>query len=259
MPVTVRPTTIQPMLRLVLGGDQLEAFERDGLELPGFVSLGFDDHVKIFFPDPVTGRHVLPTQLERRIEWSDDPAPISRSYTVRAFVEIRWLHRDPAAGGRDPRDGPVAGRGVRLGGRGDDDAAPHPGAPARGARVAARAAGHHRVLAAPYARSDGAARGRDAPRRARGARGPARPLRDPRGRDTRDRGRPGGGPGPARSPGVGVRCRSRSAGQAPALPLGARPRPGRPGRVRADGGRARRSPARTPRRTTCDCRSRGST
>ena len=102
MPVSVRPTTIQPitlrelqvlrvedvtptMRRLVLGGDQLEAFERDGFELPEFVSLGFDDHVKIFFPDPVTGTHVLPTQLERRIEWSDDPAPIARSYTVRSF------------------------------------------------------------------------------------------------------------------------------------------------------------------------------
>ena len=49
------------------------------------MSLGFDDHVKIFLPDPVSGRHVLPTQLERRIEWSDDPAPIARSYTVRSF------------------------------------------------------------------------------------------------------------------------------------------------------------------------------
>jgi NADPH-dependent ferric siderophore reductase len=102
MPVSVRPTTIQPitlrelqvlrvedvtptMRRLVLGGDQLEPFERDGFELPEFVSLGFDDHVKIFFPDPVSGRHVLPTQLARRIEWSDDPAPIARSYTVRSF------------------------------------------------------------------------------------------------------------------------------------------------------------------------------
>ena len=28
---------------------------------------------------------MLPTQLERRIEWSDDPAPIARSYTVRSF------------------------------------------------------------------------------------------------------------------------------------------------------------------------------
>jgi hypothetical protein len=98
----VRPTTIQPitlrelqvlrvedvtptMRRLVLGGDQLEPFERDGFELPEFVSLGFDDHVKIFFPDPVSGRHVLPTQLARRIEWSDDPAPIARSYAVRSF------------------------------------------------------------------------------------------------------------------------------------------------------------------------------
>ena len=57
MPVSVRPRTIQPitlrelqvlrvedvtptMRRLVLGGDQLEPFERDGFELPEFVSLG---------------------------------------------------------------------------------------------------------------------------------------------------------------------------------------------------------------------------
>ena len=39
------------LVRITLAGDDLD----------GFVSLGFDDHVKLFFPDPVTGALALPT------------------------------------------------------------------------------------------------------------------------------------------------------------------------------------------------------
>lgn len=52
------------MLRLTLSGD-----------LSGFQSLGFDDHVKLFFPDPVTGSY----------EQADGAKPLARDYTPRRF------------------------------------------------------------------------------------------------------------------------------------------------------------------------------
>jgi NADPH-dependent ferric siderophore reductase len=56
--------TLSPhMIRVTLGGD----------ELAGFVSLGFDDHIKLFFPDAVSD--------ERDV--NGDPKPVSRDYTPR--------------------------------------------------------------------------------------------------------------------------------------------------------------------------------
>lgn len=53
------------MTRVTLGGD----------ELAGFVSLGFDDHIKLFFPDAVS--------TERDV--NGDPKPVSRDYTPRRY------------------------------------------------------------------------------------------------------------------------------------------------------------------------------
>ena len=44
------------LVRITLGGD----------ELAGFTSPGFDDHAKLFFPDPKTGALLLPTRRTRR-------------------------------------------------------------------------------------------------------------------------------------------------------------------------------------------------
>lgn len=56
--------------RIVLGGEQLE----------GFTSRGFDDHTKVFFPQP--GSHfVPPTVTDEGIVWGDGPRPASRDYT----------------------------------------------------------------------------------------------------------------------------------------------------------------------------------
>ena len=57
------------MIRITLGGDDLE----------GFTSLGFDDHVKLIFADPATGQTALST---------DGPRPPMRDYTPRHFDAV---------------------------------------------------------------------------------------------------------------------------------------------------------------------------
>lgn len=65
-----------------------------GPELAGFTSLGFDDHVKMFFPAPGEARpslpHIGPNGMELR---EDQPRPIARDYTPR--------RHDPEAGELD--------------------------------------------------------------------------------------------------------------------------------------------------------------
>ncbi|MFC4056231.1 SIP domain-containing protein [Actinomadura syzygii] len=78
------------MRRVTLGGEQLGAFHRDGLDLPALRSDGFDDHVKFFFPAPGESRPVLPRQDISSLDWPADARPIAKDYTPRRF--------DPAAG-----------------------------------------------------------------------------------------------------------------------------------------------------------------
>ncbi|MEF3365042.1 siderophore-interacting protein [Methylocystis sp. 9N] len=70
-----RTTRIAPsMVRVTLGGPELE----------GFVSLAFDDHVKMFFSAPGETQPRLPSIGPNGIEPSDDARkPIARDYTVR--------------------------------------------------------------------------------------------------------------------------------------------------------------------------------
>ncbi|MFC2251628.1 siderophore-interacting protein [Labrys portucalensis] len=80
-----RVTRLAPsMTRVTLAGPALE----------GFTSLGFDDHVKMFFPAPGESRpslpHIGPEGMELR---EDQPKPITRDYTPRRY--------DPAAGELD--------------------------------------------------------------------------------------------------------------------------------------------------------------
>jgi NADPH-dependent ferric siderophore reductase len=63
------------MVRITLGG----------ADLKGFTSLGFDDHVKLFFPDPVTGELVLPSGPPGTATAADGPRPTMRDYTPRNF------------------------------------------------------------------------------------------------------------------------------------------------------------------------------
>ncbi|SMC63147.1 NADPH-dependent ferric siderophore reductase, contains FAD-binding and SIP domains [Fulvimarina manganoxydans] len=63
------------MRRLTFGGDAME----------GFVSLGFDDHVKMFFPAPGESEPRLPSVGPDGLEMpKDPPKPIARDYTVRS-------------------------------------------------------------------------------------------------------------------------------------------------------------------------------
>lgn len=59
------------LVRITLAGDALA----------GFVSPGFDDHVKLFFPDAVTGALVLPTAGPDGPVWPEGAKPTMRDYT----------------------------------------------------------------------------------------------------------------------------------------------------------------------------------
>lgn len=61
--------------RITFGGDALE----------GFISPGFDDHIKVFFPDPKTGEFHLPEITEDGVVWKDGIRPVARDYTPLFF------------------------------------------------------------------------------------------------------------------------------------------------------------------------------
>ncbi len=61
------------LIRVVLGGS----------ELAGFTSPGFDDHAKVFFPDPDTGELRLPAVGPDGPSWPEGRKPTMRDYTPR--------------------------------------------------------------------------------------------------------------------------------------------------------------------------------
>lgn len=71
------------MLRVTLVGDDLD----------GFTSVGFDDHCKLFFPDPATGRLVLPTPGPDGMSKpaADDPPRLMRDYTPQYNAAAKTL------------------------------------------------------------------------------------------------------------------------------------------------------------------------
>lgn len=91
-PISLRRLTVRRsydvsagMRRVELEGEELRGAERNGFTLPPFASDGFDDELKIFYPDPETGVLALPEQRDRFIDWPRDPRAESRTYTVRDF------------------------------------------------------------------------------------------------------------------------------------------------------------------------------
>lgn len=90
----LRTSRVTPrMLRVTLGGDELRAFHRDGLDLAAFQSPGFDDHVKLIFAPGGDLTRALPRQLADTIDWPAAPERETRDYTPRRF--------DPVAGELD--------------------------------------------------------------------------------------------------------------------------------------------------------------
>jgi NADPH-dependent ferric siderophore reductase len=62
-------------VRITLGGEQLD----------GFISPGFDDHVKLFFPDPVSGALPLPEVGPEGPVWPENGRPVMRDYTPQLY------------------------------------------------------------------------------------------------------------------------------------------------------------------------------
>lgn len=56
-----------------------------GTDLEGFDSRGFDDHVKLFFPDPVTGKMILPQMGENGLVWPEGARPVARDFTPLTY------------------------------------------------------------------------------------------------------------------------------------------------------------------------------
>jgi NADPH-dependent ferric siderophore reductase len=73
------------MRRITLGGEQLGGFHNGDFDLPAFVSDGFDDVVRLYFPIPGENRLVLPVQKERTIDWKQEDRSLGRDYTVRRY------------------------------------------------------------------------------------------------------------------------------------------------------------------------------
>ncbi|XBS71694.1 siderophore-interacting protein [Acerihabitans sp. KWT182] len=52
-----------------------------GEALSGFISPGFDDHIKVFFPSAPGAKIALPRVSEEGIDWGTGPRPVARDYT----------------------------------------------------------------------------------------------------------------------------------------------------------------------------------
>jgi NADPH-dependent ferric siderophore reductase len=95
------------LVRVTLGGSDLD----------GFVSHGFDDHVKLVFPDPATGELSAPTPSPDGLVFAN-PRPLMRDYTpLRYNAAARSLDIDFAVHDAGPAtDWAVKARvGDRLG------------------------------------------------------------------------------------------------------------------------------------------------
>lgn len=74
--------------------DSFYRIELGGEALTGFVSPGFDDHIKVFFPDAQTGVLNLPEINEDGIVWKEGARPAARDYTPLFFNGIDRLTVD---------------------------------------------------------------------------------------------------------------------------------------------------------------------
>lgn len=87
-PMAIRTLTVAAVARL---GASFVRVTLTGEELKGFASPGPADHVKVFFPDPLTGHLAIPTMTPEGIRRPESGTVVSRDYTPRRFR--------PAAGG----------------------------------------------------------------------------------------------------------------------------------------------------------------
>ncbi|WP_297007211.1 siderophore-interacting protein, partial [uncultured Corynebacterium sp.] len=92
MPRRIRPITVHPMtlrnLEVTAVTDITPALRRitlTGPDLADFTSTGFDDDVKMFFAYPGQTEPVLPYIENGGIRFPKEPAPLVRTYTIRAW------------------------------------------------------------------------------------------------------------------------------------------------------------------------------
>lgn len=79
---------VTPNLRRVrLVGDDLGAGMRDGCERAHFKSTGFDDHIRLVFPDFTGVAPFAGTMNEDGLTWGEGAIEASREYTIRALGE----------------------------------------------------------------------------------------------------------------------------------------------------------------------------
>lgn len=85
----LRVEDISPnMRRIILGGPDLGVHVRDGFEVPELHSDGFDDDIRMIFPDPTDGRRPYPANLgDGRLDWNEEITRLFRTYTVRSWDE----------------------------------------------------------------------------------------------------------------------------------------------------------------------------
>jgi len=74
--------------------DSFYRIELGGESLAGFSSPGFDDHVKVFFPDTKTATFHLPEITEAGVIWQDGIRPAARDYTPIFFDGEKRLTLD---------------------------------------------------------------------------------------------------------------------------------------------------------------------
>lgn len=77
------------MRRITLSGEQLQEHEHDGISVPSLLSHGFDDDVRLIFPDPETGERPHPiAQNDGNLLWPETVKNLFRTYTVRYFDAV---------------------------------------------------------------------------------------------------------------------------------------------------------------------------
>ncbi len=74
-----------------------------GSDLAGFNSPGFDDHIKLFFPDEMTSELALPKMTDEGVVWPNNVRPAARDYTPLEFDGKEtltldfYIHKDGVA------------------------------------------------------------------------------------------------------------------------------------------------------------------
>lgn len=93
------------MRRVVLGGEDLAAFMRDGTRHPAFAAPGFDDHIKLVLATEGDVHAALPAQLPHGIEWTPAEHRVTRDYTPRRVdLQEGELHLDFVVHGDGPAE-----------------------------------------------------------------------------------------------------------------------------------------------------------